>query len=239
MAGGVTFTTRFLEAVPRGPGTASFRFEKPEGFNYDAGQFFFLTIPGPDGPLKKPFTYSSSPTEPSLELTTRLSGSDFKNALEALVPGAEVEMRAPHGRFVLREGIARMACLIGGVGITPIRSMLRWLADNGARDPEVVVFYANRSESGITFGDELAELESRIPNMKTVNVLSNPGDGWEGRRGYISLDVVRAEIGDPAAWTYYLCGPPPMMDSMTKALAELGVPESQIVLERFGPPAKK
>ncbi len=239
MTGSVTFTTRLLEAVPRGPGTASFRFEKPEGFTYEAGQFFFITIPGQDGPLRKPFTYSSSPTEPFLELTTRLSGSDFKSALEALVPGAEVEMQAPHGRFVLKEDVTKMACLIGGVGITPIRSMLRYLADTGARDPEIVVFYANRSEDGITFGDELAELEGRMPNMRTVNVLSRPGDNWKGRRGYITMDLVREEIGDPSAWTFYLCGPPPMMDSMTEALTELGVPKSQIVLERFGPPKKQ
>lgn len=239
MVSATAFVTRFTESVPRGPGTMSFRFEKPEGFEYQAGQYFILTLPGRDGSLKKPFTFSSAPTEPFLELTTRMSGSEFKNALATLLPGAEVEMRAPNGSFVLKDGVARMACVIGGVGITPFRSMVRSLADLGVCDREIVLLYGNSSEEGITFGEELDHIARRLPQVRVVNVLSRPGDSWRGRRGHLNVDVIREELELPGEWTYYLCGPPPLMEGMVEALAELGVPDEHVVLERFGPPARK
>ncbi len=131
MVATTAFVTRFSESVPRGPGTVSFRFEKPEGFEYQAGQYVSLLIPGPDGPLKKPFTFSRRPPSPVPGGHHAHVRFRLKNALAALAPGAEVEMRAPNGSFVLKDGVGRMACLAGGVGITPFRSMMRSLTDSG------------------------------------------------------------------------------------------------------------
>lgn len=230
----ITFTTRFTQAVPRTPGTMSFRFEKPAALKYKAGQWFILTIPSAEGPLVHRFTYSSSPTEPFLEFTTRMSGSAFKNALLEMVPGAEVQMEAPIGTFVLKDGVERMACLIGGVGVTPVRSILRSLADTGACDREVVVFYGNVAEDGITFKDELESVQAQLPEVRIVHVLSRPGEDWPGYRGHIRAEIVKGELADPGDWTYYVCGPPPMVESMQKLLEELGIARTRVVLEKFG-----
>jgi len=233
----VSFTTRFLEKVPLVADLASFRFEKPEGFSYQAGQWFKITIPSDAGPLSKPFTYSSSPTEPFLQLTTRLSGSAFKTALSALRPGTEVQMEGVFGNFTLRPGLSRLAFLAGGIGVTPIRSILRYLADTGGADLDIVVLYGNQTEDGIPFKEELDEFERALPRVRIVHVLSRPGDDWPGYRGHITAEIVERELGDPKAWTFYTSGPPPMVEAMRSALDSLGVPKAQQVEEQFGPPA--
>jgi ferredoxin-NADP reductase len=227
-----SFTTSLTRAVTQTPGTMSFRFERPPGFEYLAGQWFVLTVPSPEGPLTSHFTYSSSPTEPFLEFTTRMSGSAFKNALLTLAPGDRVEMEGPHGSFVLRDEGLPMACLIGGIGVTPLRSWLRYLDDTGG-GRTMVVFYGSMTEDGIVFRDELEAIADRIPSIRLVHVLANAGDDWAGRRGFINADTIRAELADPSAWTYFVCGPPPMIAAMRTVLAELEIPRPQLVLESF------
>ncbi|NLE73093.1 MAG: FAD-dependent oxidoreductase [Actinobacteria bacterium] len=233
-----TFTTTFTEKIPLVGDLAGFRFVKPEGFTYSAGQWFTITIPSPSGPLKKPFTYSSSPTEPFLQLTTRLSGSDFKNALDSLTPGAPVDMQGVFGNFTLKPGLTKLAFLAGGIGVTPIRSILRYLTDTGGGGLEIVVFYGNLDEDNIPFKGEFDEFEQKLPGVRVVHVLSQPADDWAGYKGFITAEVIGRELGDAAAWTFYTSGPPPMVAAMRTALETLAVPPERQVEESFGPPAK-
>lgn len=246
-----TVTTAFVEKVPRTPGTASFRFARPTGYTHTAGQWFVLTIPSPGGPLTKHFTHSDSPTEDYLEFTTRLTGSEYKNAVDGLTPGTEVQIEGPYGAFTLRPGLERVVFLTGGIGITPVRSILRSLADSGSLEAaspagaehgsspadgaplEIVVFYGNLDEGSITFGDELDDLARPGAPLKLVHVLSSPSEAWEGHRGYISREIVEAELDDPSAWTHYVSGPPAMVEAMRALLVDLGLTRRQMVLENF------
>ncbi len=124
-----TFPSRLVEKIPRVADIVSFRFERPPGYEYLAGQWFIVTFSGPLGPYTHHFSHSNSPLEPELEFTTRLRGSEFKNALDTLAPGAEVELEGPYGAFTLPGGLERVAFIAGGIGITCVRSILRWLAD--------------------------------------------------------------------------------------------------------------
>ena len=139
------FNGVLLERVPRIPGTTSYRFSRPSEYTFEAGQYFTITIPTPEGPLTHAFSHCDSPTEGFLELTTRLTGSPFKNALDALPLGAEAQFFGPMGRFLFKYEAPRISFLTGGVGITPVRSMLRYLADtDGAgriEGQELVLFY--------------------------------------------------------------------------------------------------
>ena len=230
----MTFATTLTERRPLTPGVSGFRFVRPDGYEFTAGQWFVLTIPSDDGPLTKHFTHSSSPTEPFLDFTTRLTGSQFKNALDALPVGAEVQMEGPFGTFVLRDGVMRVAFLTGGIGVTPVRSILRHLADGVAGAfpvPEIAIVLGNLSENTITFKDELESMAARIPGARVVHVLSQPSEVWEGHRGYISAEIIRIELADPSAWTYYVSGPPPMVEAMRSALGAFDIPRRQMVLE--------
>lgn len=226
----------------------TFQFERPHEYQFEAGQWFVITFPGPGEHWVHHFSHSSSPTEPFLEFTTRLRGSEFKNALDALAVGAEVEVEGPYGTFTLGEDPGPVAFISGGIGITCVRSILRWLAGcqegrmNGAPSaqalPEqmpsrIALIYANRSEESIPFREELREIEKTLPTLRVVHVLSNPGLDWPGHRGHVDEDILAQELREPHLWNYYVSGPPSLGRSMVELLLEWGVRSEAIKLERF------
>lgn len=233
----VRFSATLLEKIRRAPDTTSYRFSRPARYDFEPGQHFTITIPSPDGPQMHVFSHADAPSEDFIELTTRLTGSAFKNALDALPVGAEAEFRGPLGAFVFEYAAPRIAFLTGGIGITPIRSMLRHLADTegaGRREQqELVLFYGCMTEDDVLYEDELATLVEKIPGSRVVLVITKPTESWEGYGGFITADIIRAELPDPATWTYYVVGPPPMIVAMQKVLGELQVPEAQWVVENF------
>lgn len=228
-----------MEKIPRVADIVTFRFERPPGYEYRAGQWFVITFPGPTEPYEHHFSHSSSPSEPFLEFTTRLRGSEFKNALDALPLGAEVKVEGPYGAFVLREGLERVVFIAGGIGITCARSILRWLSD-GVQPPapvsktrQIVLLFANRSEDGIPFREELAQMEAVLPGLRVVHVLSHAGAGRPGYRGHIDEEILRRELPDPHRWAYYLSGPPSFDQAMRELLVGLGIGPGSINMERF------
>lgn len=224
------FEARLTDKVDRAAGVRSYRFVRPDDFSYVAGQFFFITLPG-DGSLRKPFSFSSSPTEDYLEFTTRLSGSDFKNALDELPLGRTPTIEGPYGRFTLRDGDAKVVFLAGGIGITPLRSMTKYVTDESL-DVDMVLIYSNRSEAGIAFREDFDEM-SESAKLKVVHCLSEASDDWAGYRGRVTRDVIEAEVPDSRARTFYVCGPPGMVDGMRSVLAEMDLEAERIVVENF------
>jgi ferredoxin-NADP reductase len=233
----MTFTATLLEKIRRSNDTSSYRFTRPAAYEFTAGQWFTITVPSSQGPLEHSFSHADSPTEPHIELTTRLTGSAFKNALDTLPLGAKVQIEGPYGEFVFQPETSRISFLTGGVGITPVRSMLRFLFDTGGSGrvagQELVVFYGSMTEDGIVYKDELDNCERALLGLRTVHVITKPTDAWEGHSGFITADIVRAELPEPALWTYYVVGPPPMITAMDSVLNELGIPERQRVVESF------
>ena len=247
------YKSHLLGKFPRVEDIVTFRFERPPGYHYRAGQWLVITFQGPDGPLDHHFSHSSSPTEPWVEFTTRLRDSEFKSALVELEPGAEVEIEAPFGSFVLEPGADPVAFLAGGIGITCVRSILKAcvdeLADHAERagpaepaDPAgpaeprrrpMTLIFANRSEDGIPFREELAEMESKLPSFRVVHVLSRAGEQWTGRRGHISADILDRELPRSPRRTYYVSGPPAFASAMQDLLAAQGVDPDRVTAERF------
>ncbi len=233
----MTFISTLLEKIPRSSDTTSYRFSRPPEYGFKAGQWYTVTIPSPGGPLDHHFSHADSPTESFIELTTRLTGSDFKNALDALPLGAEVEIQGPYGRFLFGYEVPKIAFLTGGIGVTPVRSMLRYLADTGGagriEGQELVVFYGSMTEDGIVYKEEFDEFERAIAGLRVVHVITKPTENWKGYGGFITADIVRAELADPGTWTYYIVGPPPMITAMDKVMGQLEIPKAQTVIESF------
>ena len=233
----MTFTSTLLEKIPRSSDTTSYRFSRPPDYAFTAGQWYTIAIPSPDGPLDHHFSHADSPTESFVELTTRLTGSEFKNTLDALPLGAEVEIEGPYGRFVFGYETPKIAFLTGGIGVTPVRSMLRYLADtDGARrmeGQELVVFYGSMTEDGIVYREEFDEFERKIADLRVIHVITNPDENWKGYGGFINAEIIREELPDPKEWTYYVVGPPPMITAMEKVMGQLEIPREQIVVESF------
>jgi ferredoxin-NADP reductase len=234
-----SYSTRLVEKIPRVADIVSFRFEKPRGHEYRAGQWFVVTFPGPTGPYEHHFSYSSSPTEPFLELTTRLRGSEFKNALDALPLGSGVEVEGPYGTFTLQEGLGRMAFIVGGIGITCVRSILRSLADTSGLSEadlpsrEIVLVSANRSQAAIPFREELERFAAIVPGLRVVHVLSHADAGWAGYHGHVDREILSRELPEAESWAYYLSGPPSFCGSMRELLLELRIGPESVKVEQF------
>jgi len=120
----------------------------------------------------------------------------------------------------------------GGVGITPMLSMLRYMADAGA-DRSVVLIWANRTQSNIFFREELDGMRSKLPRLRIHHVLSED-EGWPGEKGLVNLDLLRRLLTErDLRARVFLCGPPPMMEKVSAALRELGYPRARVHTERF------
>jgi hypothetical protein len=165
-----------------------------------------------------------------------LSSTYFHSSLKE---GDVVDVLAPRGGFVLDLQSDRPVVLIGGgVGLTPVLSMLKALDDSGS-PREVRFFHAARSSDDIVLVDEIREIASRRSNVHYKVLFSAPtGHCVKGRdydlSGFLTVDVLKDYLPS-SNYEFYVCGPPPMMASLTEQLRDWGVPESDIHFEAFGP----
>jgi predicted ferric reductase len=206
-----------------------------EGFRFTPGQFGWLTVWG--SPFKitgHPFSFSSSAeaADGRVEMTIRNLG-DFTSAIHELLPaGQRVYLDGPYGAFAIGNPADMHVLIAGGIGITPMMSMIRTLADRGDRRP-VILLYGSKDAESITFREELEALKARL-NLVIVHVLSDPPAGWTGEQGYIGAAVFRRYLPPPYAdHEYFICGPNVMMDAIEKALGEMHVPMSKYHSERY------
>jgi predicted ferric reductase len=124
--------------------------------------------------------------------------------------------------------------IAGGIGITPMISMLRTLADRGDRRP-LRLIYASNTWEGVTFRDEIEALQKRL-NLRVVHVLRDPPQGWQGEQGFVSRELLARHLPPERkrnAYEVFVCGPKQMMDSVEQALVELGVHVGDFHSERF------
>ena len=118
------YTIKVIERIQRTPTAVTLRMEKPDGFTFKSGQWGYFTVEGDCGKVSRSLSFSSSPTEPYLEFTKRISDSDFCQNVKQLQVGDEVSFRGPMGNLVYEGGLDKVCFLAGGIGITPIRSIL-------------------------------------------------------------------------------------------------------------------
>ena len=204
------------------------------GFRFRPGQFGWLTVFG--SPFKitaHPFSFSSSAaaTDGRVEMSIRELG-DLTNDIGKVPVGRRVYIDGPYGAFTMGHPADMHVLVAGGVGITPMMSMIRTLADQRDKRP-VVLLYGSKDWDAITFREELEALGTRL-DLRVVHVLENPPESWTGERGFITADVLRRHLPPPYAdHEYFICGPDVMMDAIEAALGNLGVPMSKYHSERY------
>ncbi len=177
-----------------------------------------------------PFSLSMLPNNQHFRLTIRQLG-DFTNAIPHLKPGTKIIVSGPHGAFTRRQAVKQKTLYIaGGVGITPIRALLEEQA-NQVEQGDVIMLYGNRSQKEIIFKAELDELANKL-RMPLYHVLSDDAQ-WTGEKGFIDQKKLARLVPDIAGRDIFLCGPPPMMTGVVKALVALRVPKPQIHYEYF------
>ena len=231
------FKTKIIEILNRVPGVKSFRFKKPDDVTFLPGQWFFLEINTPKGTFKKPFSFSSSPTEPFLEFTKRLTGSDLSKYLcDEVKVGDEVFIRMPLGKLTFTGEYPKIALLSGGIGITPFKSIIKYATDEKLKS-DIVLFYSNGDEKSIIFKDELDTTEKDNPNFHVIYTLTDNDEylfNWTGHKGFICDKSIQKHIPDYETRIFYVCGPPVMVTALVKILREkLDIKEEMIMVENF------
>jgi len=205
--------------------------------DFRPGQYFWVELlesPYDDERgLRRHITVVTSPTERGvLGLCTRLRDSAFKKTLAELEVGDEVEVEQPKGDWALPEDTSPSYVFVaGGIGITPYRSMLRYIADTAA-PYRITLVYSNRDRESTPFLDELREHERTLPDFRLVLTMTDDA-GWEGETRHIDGEMLRDHLGELGSYTYLVTGPPPMVEAVAEKLTAAGVPEEQVLRSRF------
>ncbi|MDZ4168628.1 MAG: ferredoxin reductase family protein [Coriobacteriia bacterium] len=210
------------------------------GFTFEPGQFGWVGFgKSPFALTQHPICLSSNGDIPTpagdIAFTIKNLGDWSGTVVPRVQVGDRAWVDAPYGVFTMdREEGAGYGLIGGGVGITPVFSMLLSMESRGDVRP-VVLFYGANSENDLIFNDEIDRLDQRMQNLKVVRVLARPSDSWTGESGFINADVLRRHLPDPLykRFQYFICGPNPLMDAMEGALPAIGVPVDRVHTERF------
>jgi ferredoxin-NADP reductase len=153
--------------------------------------------------------------------------------------GDVLKVRAPAGVFVIHpEETLPVVLIAGGIGITPLMSMLLWCVEEQPKRP-IDLYYGVRNHLDHAFKQVLDELARSHPAFRVHVVYSRPSEGDTlGRdfehEGHIDVELLERTLPDRRR-QFYVCGPPPMMASLIPALEAWGIPKGDIHHEAFGP----
>lgn len=220
--------------------TFDFIFTPSKKFSYVPGQYMEWTLPheNPDTRgNRRFFTLASSPTENNIRLGIKFyeKGSSYKKALLGMDGDLPMMAGQRAGDFTLpRNKNEKLAFIAGGIGITPFRSMLKYLCDKKERR-DIVLFYSNKNEGEIAYRDILLEAEKTI-GAKIVYALTDVNSiqpGWKGEKGRIGPDMIATYLPDYLDRLFYLSGPHAMVTAFEKVLLGMGIPEKKIVKDFF------
>lgn len=207
-------------------------------YDYEPGQFHFITFHRHrDLPEEEHhWTISSSPTEPGIISSTIKALGDFTETIGETRPGDKATIHGPFGRFsyMFHPKEKDLVFIAGGIGVTPLRSMLRHMHDL-KKDKTVLFIYANPDEKSIVFRQELEKIaQNDHPQLELVHILENPGENWSGEKGVVNLGKIERLCGNRLKKAgFYLCGPSGLIESAIRHLKDLGVPDKRIHVEIF------
>ena len=205
-----------------------------KGMSFKPGQFAWLTIWSSPFAIKEhPFSFSSSTMENGhLEMGIKELG-DFTAQIKTIAPGTRAYLDGPYGVFSIDDNVAPgYVFLAGGIGITPIMSMLRTLADRNDKRP-ICLIYGTRTWEAATFREEIDELSGRL-NMEVIYVLEKPHEGWRGETGFVTPQLLARHLPDNRMdLDYFICGPELMLNAVENGLQKLGISLENTHSERF------
>ncbi len=227
---------RLIEKINRTSAIRSSRFILDEKLDFAPGQFSKVIFDEKDAnnrELNKYLSFSSSPLREYIEVTKRLSNSAFSQRLINLELDDEVIFNAPIGNCIFTDEYKKIGFLIGGIGITPVISILEYISARKL-STDVLLYYSNRTEKDIAFKKELDYFSSRSDNVKIVYTItdSEPED-TRCIHGTITKDLLLKDKIDIKDRLMYMFGPPKMVEAMNRLCVELGCDKDNILAENF------
>lgn len=206
-----------------------------EGFRFQPGQFAWITLDiSPFRMREHPFSMSSSGDHPErLEFTIKALG-DFTQTVKDIEPGTKAYLDGPYGVFTSDRywDSSGFVLIAGGIGITPMMSMLVTAAERKDDRPFLLI-YANKSWEEVTFREELDALTDSL-DLTIIHVLRKPPEDWTGETGYVDQDLLKRYIPvHRGSRHYFICAAPVMMEQVEAALHHLQVSATNVHMEHF------
>jgi ferredoxin-NADP reductase len=211
-------------------GTMAFRFEKPSGWTFKAGQYIDMTLLDPsetdsEGNARS-FSIASAPHEETLMVATRMRDTAFKRVVKTMPIGTAVKIEGPSGDLILQKELTRAAVfLAGGIGITPFRSIVHWSAKEKLPQ-HVFLFYSNRRPEDAAFLADLQSLEKDNPKYKLIASMTEMDKShqpWNGETGLIDQGTLGRHLKGAASPISYIAGPPAMVKGLREMLGKAGI----------------
>jgi len=228
----VSYPVVVREVIQETADACSIVLDPPPGsegeFAYLPGQFLTLQIAGNGAAIGRCYSLCSSPhVDDAMRIAVkRVAGGVASNWIcDNLKPGQVIDCLPPSGMFTPKDLDEDLLLFAGGSGITPVLSILKSALAEGAG--HVVLVYANQHEDAVIFAAELRQLAERYPaRLHVVHWL-------ESVQGLPTRAQLKALATPFTAYTSFVCGPSPFMESVSHSLRELGVPPARIHVEKF------
>ncbi|MBI2031361.1 MAG: RnfABCDGE type electron transport complex subunit D [Candidatus Levybacteria bacterium] len=231
---------KLKEKIKISPEVIDFSFVPDKKFTFIPGQYMEWTLPHKniDGRgNRRFFTIASSPGENYIHLGVKFSqdGSSFKRALSSIEKTDTIVASQIAGEFTLpQDANLKLVFIAGGIGITPFRSIIKFLIDTNSRR-RITLFYANKISSEIMYEDVFDRAESQL-GIKIVYTLTdteNVPKDWKGKIGRIDENMIKKEVPDYKNHYFYLSGPHEMIKSFEKILTNMGIDRKMIKTDYF------
>ncbi len=227
---------RFESSIQRAGLVKSFRFLPENSLDFQPGQFARIIFDRDNlgnRELNKYLSFSCPPGKDYLEFTKKLSGSLFSQKLENLKKGDEISIQAPLGSCVFKSEYKKIAFLIGGIGITPVISILGYIAGKKLKT-DAVLFYSNKDDSEIAFQSQLNSLEKKHKNIRVIYTVTGSKPKKESiLPGRINRDIVLSRLKDAGERIFFIFGPPKMVEAMNRLCNDIGCSKDKIKREGF------
>jgi glycine betaine catabolism B len=209
--------------------TADFIFAPDRKFAYLPGQYMEWTIPHTNADSRgnrRYFTLASSPTEKDVRIGVKFyhNGSSYKKAMLAMDGHSQVVAADLGGDFTLpKDHTQKLAFIAGGIGVTPYRSMIKYLTDTNSAQPVTMIYSAN-DINDFAYTDIFDEAERRV-GIKTTYTITGPDvpHNWHGETGLVTAEMIQRAIPDYRERTFYISGSQPMVAAMENTLHSIGV----------------
>jgi NAD(P)H-flavin reductase len=217
------------------------KFEKPEGFSFESGQFVMISSDGfklrekPEQLKWSSFSIASSPFQKHIELCIRiLNTKGFTEHLSKKKEGDKINFKGPFGNFKLNKEFKEVSFIALGTGIAPMISMIKTLLYENSKRP-IRLFYGFRNRCCFLYHEELMELQKNHKNFKLDFIPSDPEKDWNVPKGYVQSLIEKAEFSVPKKEVdFYLCGPPKALESLNQFLITQNFNKEKIFYEKWG-----
>ena len=236
----MSYTSKFIDREKIGADVMLIRVQKPEGFEFLAGQHTTITVPDlgfhDERGLRRTFSMASSPLEEDLLFAMKMSESALKRTIAAMAPGTAITLEEPGGTLVLpKETEVPLVFLAGGVGITLFRSLVRYSTDAGTGH-SITLFYSSQRPEETPFLAELQHMPTQNPRLAAIITMTRVGDDrsrWSGLTGRVNADMIKERCKTWESAAYYVAGPPGMTAALNETLQSMNIPAERIKTELF------